>query len=97
MIEAVVVISPAMTAKPVVTRVSQATRPVGSYARIASRTASEIWSAILSGWPSVTDSDVKRKFPLLKVATPYCSKYLESMTVNKTIMIASAGGNVKEV
>jgi len=26
----------------------------------ASRTASEIWSAILSGWPSVTDSEVKR-------------------------------------
>jgi len=25
---------------------------------IASRTASEIWSQILSGWPSVTDSDV---------------------------------------
>jgi hypothetical protein len=23
--------------------------------------ASEIWSAILSGWPSVTDSEVKRK------------------------------------
>src|ERR1700740_1718746 len=27
----------------------------------SSRTASEIWSAILSGWPSVTDSDVNRK------------------------------------
>src|SRR5438105_9361664 len=27
----------------------------------ASRMASEIWSAILSGWPSVTDSEVKRK------------------------------------
>src|SRR5688500_15548708 len=27
---------------------------------MASRTASEIWSAILSGCPSVTDSDVKR-------------------------------------
>src|SRR6266545_450172 len=26
---------------------------------LASSTASEIWSAILSGWPSVTDSEVK--------------------------------------
>jgi hypothetical protein len=32
----------------------------GSSLRMASRTASEIWSAILSGCPSVTDSDVKR-------------------------------------
>src|SRR3989442_6414319 len=55
----VAVISPATTAIPVVTRVSNATRAAGSLARIASRTASEIWSAILSGWPSVTDSDVK--------------------------------------
>src|ERR1041384_3853853 len=44
---------------PVVTSVSQATRASGSGPRIASRTASEIWSAILSGCPSVTDSDVK--------------------------------------
>src|SRR3954447_19583497 len=56
-----VVISPATMQVPVVTRTSHATRPVGSSARTASRTASEIWSAILSGWPSVTDSDVKRK------------------------------------
>src|SRR5512141_3436783 len=49
-----------MSARPVVTRVSHATRPSGSSFRIASRIASEIWSAILSGWPSVTDSDVKR-------------------------------------
>src|SRR5690606_31640636 len=48
-----------MTASPVVTSVSQATRPLGSLARIASSTPSEIWSAILSGWPSVTDSEVK--------------------------------------
>ena len=40
-------------------RVSQATRPAGSSSRTASRTASEIWSAILSGWPSVTDSELK--------------------------------------
>src|SRR3954467_15634724 len=54
-----VVSSPATTAMPVVTRVSQATRPAGSRDRMASSTASEIWSATLSGWPSVTDSEVK--------------------------------------
>src|SRR6266478_5738301 len=58
---AMVVISPATTATPVVIRVSQATRPLGSCFITSSRTASEIWSAILSGWPSVTDSDVNRK------------------------------------
>src|SRR3954471_13687102 len=54
-------ISPATTTSPVVTSVSQATRPIGSSLRTASRIESEIWSAILSGWPSVTDSEVKRK------------------------------------
>src|SRR6185503_8985971 len=53
-----VVISPATTTRPVVTSVSQATRPSASSVRTASRTASEIWSATLSGCPSVTDSDV---------------------------------------
>ena len=52
-------ISPATMAMPVVTSVSHATRAAGSLAMMASSTASEIWSAILSGWPSVTDSDVK--------------------------------------
>ncbi len=46
---AVVVISPAITAMPVVTSVSQATRAFGSWVRMASRIASETWSAILSG------------------------------------------------
>ena len=55
---ALVLISPATTHRPVVTSVSHATRPYGSSARTASRTLSLIWSAILSGWPSVTDSDV---------------------------------------
>src|SRR5215510_94802 len=55
-----VVISPATTSRPVAISVSQATRLVGSSVRQASRMASEIWSAILSGCPSVTDSDVKR-------------------------------------
>src|SRR5215210_6647375 len=56
-----VVISPATTTRPVVISVSQATRPVGSSVRTASRTESETWSATLSGWPSVTDSELKRK------------------------------------
>src|SRR6478672_5898636 len=55
-----VVISPATTTRPVVISVSQATRLSGSFASAASRTESEIWSAILSGCPSVTDSDVNR-------------------------------------
>src|ERR671912_555742 len=46
---------------PVVISVSTATRLRGSCFSIASRIASLIWSAILSGWPSVTDSDVKRR------------------------------------
>src|SRR5690242_10094078 len=50
-----------MTARPVVTSVSHATREAGSSASSASRTASEMASATLSGWPSVTDSDVKRQ------------------------------------
>src|SRR3954466_9401432 len=56
-----VVTSPATTTRPVVISVSHATRPVGSSLRTASSTASEIWSAILSGCPSVTDSELKRK------------------------------------
>src|ERR687897_2205156 len=55
-----VVISPETTTSPVFTSVSHATRPSGSSAITASRTPSEIWSAILSGWPSVTDSEVNR-------------------------------------
>src|SRR4051794_15774829 len=55
-----VVISPATITRPVVHSTSQATRPRGSCSSTASSTASEIWSATLSGWPSVTDSDVNR-------------------------------------
>src|SRR6202022_4265352 len=50
-----------MTTKPVAVRVSQATRLAESSAKQASRIASEIWSAILSGWPSVTDSEVNKE------------------------------------
>src|SRR5512132_983185 len=53
-------ISPATMTSPVVTNVSHATRHSGSTARMASRTASEIRSASLSGCPSVTDSDENR-------------------------------------
>src|SRR4051794_35119302 len=57
----VVVTSPATTTRPVVSRVSTATRLWASCRIIASRTESLIWSAILSGCPSVTDSEVKRR------------------------------------
>src|SRR3954462_8362777 len=53
-------ISPSTRTRPVVVAVSHATRASGSSLMIASRIASEIWSHILSGWPSATDSDVKR-------------------------------------
>ena len=59
--ELVVVTSPITITKPVLTAVSQATRPVGSCSSTASRNASLIWSHILSGCPSVTDSDVNSK------------------------------------
>src|SRR5690606_649096 len=48
-----------MTTIPELTRVSQATREFASCRSRSSRTASEIWSATLSGWPSETDSEVK--------------------------------------
>src|SRR5215213_4118250 len=41
--------------------VSTATRLRRSAASRASRIESLIWSAILSGWPSVTDSEVNRR------------------------------------
>src|SRR3712207_8904390 len=47
---------------------SQATRAVGVWVRHQSSTASEIWSQILSGRPSVTDSEVNRRLgALMKV------------------------------
>src|SRR4030042_3787882 len=47
-----------MTTRPVVAVTSQATWAAGSQARISSNMASAIWSQSLSGWPSVTDSEV---------------------------------------
>ncbi len=52
--------SPISTTLFVVAAVSTATRASGSRARIMSIIASEIWSQTLSGWPSETDSEVKR-------------------------------------
>src|SRR3954464_14466433 len=52
-----------MTARPVVTMVSHATRLRGSWEMSASSTPSEIWSASLSGWPMLTDSLVNRCLP----------------------------------
>src|SRR5882724_3729112 len=49
-----------MTTRPVLTSVSLATRPLASSVITASSTPSEIWSQILSGCPSVTDSEVNR-------------------------------------
>ena len=43
----------------------QATLQALSFAMIASRMASDMASATLSGWPSVTDSDVNKNFSLL--------------------------------
>src|ERR1700736_1688575 len=55
-----VVTSPMTTHKPLVIAVSQATRALGSCPSIPSSTESETWSQTLSGWPSVTDSEVRR-------------------------------------
>ena len=50
---------------PQSTRVLTATRAWWSSWRMVSRTASEILSAVLSGWPSETDSEVKRVYSLM--------------------------------
>src|SRR5688572_24684745 len=59
------VISPAITTSPVLQSVSAATRARGSFASTASSTASDTWSATLSGCPSLTDSEVNRKLLLM--------------------------------
>src|SRR5579863_3765099 len=50
--------------------VSTATWLSGSSLSIASRMASLIWSAILSGWPSVTDSEVNSRRATLLFSIP---------------------------
>ena len=62
---ALVVISPITNTIPVVVAVSQATRLIGSFSISASKIASEMASHILSGWPSVTDSDVNNLFSII--------------------------------
>ena len=62
---AFVVISPITSTRPVVVAVSHATRLIGSFSIRASRIASEIASHILSGWPSVTDSEVNKIFSIV--------------------------------
>src|SRR5437879_9932080 len=57
---ACVVTSPITTHSPFVIAVSHATRACGSCPSMPSSTASETWSQILSGCPSVTDSEVSR-------------------------------------
>src|SRR5215471_13552851 len=53
--------------------VSTATREYGSSLSNASSTASETWSASLSGCPSVTDSLVKRRlYGTLRSLAPRC-------------------------
>ncbi len=54
------VISPAITTKPVLQSVSQATRLYLSSLSAASRMASETASQTLSGWPSVDGLGTKR-------------------------------------
>ena len=62
--------SPATTTRLVVTRVSQATRALRSSASMASSTASEIWSATLSGCPSETDSEVNMYLDIVYSQAP---------------------------
>ena len=77
---ALVEISPPTRTIPVLQKVSQATRAWVSCCRIASSTASEIWSAILSGCPSETDSEVK-SLDILGL-----SEKLESMIPHRVIL-----------
>src|SRR5271163_4522967 len=75
-----------MTTRPVQVSVSQATRLYGSWAKQASRIASDIWSAILSGCPSVTDSLVNRKRSRLAKTTPFDS-WIDSLHSNRLILL----------
>ena len=62
---ALLVISPITIIIPVVVEISQATRLNGSPFNNSSKIASDIISHILSGCPSVTDSEVKTLFSIL--------------------------------
>src|SRR6185312_2969698 len=87
---ALVVISPATMATPVLTSVSQATCACLSCARIASRTASDIWSATLSGWPSETDSEVNR-WLLIVALLPWVLSLYADGRMDWPVMIHGSG------
>ena len=70
-----VLISPATNTNPVVTVVSHATLDFGSASNNASSIESDIWSQILSGCPSVTDSDVNKCLAILSFL-PFPLNYL---------------------
>src|SRR5918997_1479902 len=91
-----VVISPASTTIPVVIRVSQATREFGSIVNAASSTASEIWSAILSGWPSVTDSEVNRYSMLSSCVTQITADRGSSFYHRGQLRPGDIGGEVAQ-
>ena len=62
------------TNEPVQLAVSQATRLIGSFSISASRIASEMASHILSGCPSVTDSEVNKRFSICSSLDVCCEK-----------------------
>lgn len=68
-------ISPATWTRPVVTSVFMAVREWASWVISASRMLSLIWSQILSGWPSVTDYEVKSRSVMV------CSSFLGGIAV----------------
>src|SRR5208283_4246698 len=82
-------ISPASTTRLSLTSVSAATRDFLSCFRIASSTASEIWSATLSGWPSETDSEVNEKL-LLMMSNPF--RYIA-----KILLVSAAQFSAREL
>src|ERR671913_533851 len=88
------VISPAITTRPVLQSVSAATRARGSFASTASSTASDTWSATLSGCPSLTDSDVNRKLLLMKSFRPLflASRDNESLVVEPQATVSLQHG-----
>src|SRR5205085_2812018 len=79
----------------VVTSVSHATRPFLSPLRTASRTESEIWSATLSGWPSVTDSDVKEKL-CAAIAAPRVVEHRKDVLLPLWTASHQRGGELPE-
>src|SRR5690625_6807224 len=75
---------------PVVTRVSTATLALESLAMMASSTASDIWSHILSGWPEVTDSDRKStRLNSSHVAISYAVFCLQKINRTNHVLLVS--------